>query len=322
MQKNSFLVKLDLQCSFSGYRSQKLADSHQKPDLLTQQKRPAGSRKSKCAREDGCKLGCLFQIHILQYALWPWAVRVSLQSINHCNADHQQVHGPDADHAQSRRHEAPHLSKFARQLVLSLAQLGSTPPQILGDLQVKKQNKELAGRDAEITDQDIRNIIQHLEQQTWRYDADVATSLRAWVLEHGDWVWMYQEHRSGKPVFNAAQDDDQPDSATEPPDDSFQLGFSTPRMVQNAIDHADDDVALCDATFGTNSNKLSLYTGLAIDKFGNGLPIFHALTYCTSEAKMLRLFKAWQASMQKAHPGFRPSCFMVDAAQAEINAIR
>ena len=127
-------------------------------------------------------------------------MRVSLQSINHCNADHQQVHGPDADHAQSRRHEAPHLSKFARQLVLSLAQLGLTPPQILGDLQVKKQNKELAGRDAEITDQDIRNIIQHLEQQTWRYDADVATSLRAWVLEHGDWVWMYQEHRSGKPT--------------------------------------------------------------------------------------------------------------------------
>ena len=69
-----------------------------------------------------------------------------------------------------------------------------------------------------------------LEQQTWRYDADVATSLRAWVLEHGDWVWMYQENRSGKPVFNAAQDDDQPNSATEPPDDSFQLGFSTPRL--------------------------------------------------------------------------------------------
>ena len=126
----------------------------------------------------------------------------------------------------------------------------------------------------------------------------------------------------GAPVFDAAQVDNQPELAAEPADNSFQLGFSTPTMVQNAKKHAHDNVVLCDATFGTNANKLSLYTALAIDDFGNGLPTFHALTYCTSEAKMLRLFKAWQASMQKAHDGFQPSCFMVDAAQAEINAIK
>ena len=324
VQKNSYLVKLDLHCAYSAYRTQKLADSHQKPEALTQPQRAPGSRISKCAREDSCKIGCQYKVSILQYALWPWATCITLQSMDHVNADGQQVHGPEAECSQSRRNVAPHLSEFVKQLVLSLATLGLTATQILADLQGKKQAEQLTGRDAEIKDQDIHNIIQQLDQQTWRYHPDVAAFLRAWVLEHQSWVWMYQEHMSSAPVFDSAQDpaSDAAQQSSAPPENSFQLGFSTPTMTQNAIQHANDDVVLCDATFGTNANKLSLYTGLAIDDFGNGLPIFHALTYCTSQPRMLQLFKAWQAYMHKACHGFSPSWFMVDAAQAEINAIK
>lgn len=321
VQKNSYLVKLDLQCAYGAYRSQKLADSHQKPEQLTQPHAP-GSRKSKCAREDSCKVGCLYKLSIVQYALWPWATCIMLQSMDHTNAEHQQVHGPETAHAKSRRDVALHLSDDVRKLVLSLATLGLRPAQILADLQAKIKAEELTGRDSCVTDQDIRNICLQLEKQTWRYHPDVAASLRAWVLDHSSLVWMYQEHMSSAPVFDSAADADQPESASEPPENSFQLGFSTPTMTQNAIKYAHGSVVLGDATFGTNANKLSLYTCLAIDEFGNGLPVFHALTYCSSQPRMLQLFRAWRAHMQKALQDFEPSCFMVDAAQAEINAIK
>ena len=81
VQKNSYLVKLDLHCAYGTYRTQKLADSHQKREALTQTERAPGSRISKCAREDSCKVGCLYRISIVQYALWPWATCITLQSI-------------------------------------------------------------------------------------------------------------------------------------------------------------------------------------------------------------------------------------------------
>ena len=118
VQSNSFLTKLDLQCSYGSYRSQKVAGSHQKPQVLTQAERAPGTRVSKCAKEDSCKLGCQYRISILQYA---WATRIAIQSMDHTNADHQQVHGPETKQAASRKSVAPHLSSFIKQLILSLA---------------------------------------------------------------------------------------------------------------------------------------------------------------------------------------------------------
>lgn len=168
VQKNSYLVKLDLHCAYSAYRTQKLADSHQKPEALTQPERSHGSRISKCAREDSCKIGCLYKISIVQYALWPWATCITLQSMDHANADGQQVHGLDVQCSQSRRNVAPHLSDFVKQLVLSLATLG------LRSWQTFRAKSRLNSSLAETLSSRIQNIIQHLEQQTWRYHPDVA----------------------------------------------------------------------------------------------------------------------------------------------------
>ena len=100
--------------------------------------------------------------------------------MDHTNADHQQVHGPETEQAASRKNVAQHLSSFIKQLILSLGALGLTPPQILAELRAKRRSKQLTGRDVELKDQAVRNIMKHLEQQT-HYDEDVATSLRAWV---------------------------------------------------------------------------------------------------------------------------------------------
>ena len=106
-----------------------------------------------------CSMPFGLGLHVLQFS--PWI---------HTNADHQQVHGPDTEQAASRKNVAPHLSSFIKQLILSLAALGLTLLQILAELRAKRHSKQLIGRDAEVKDQDVRNIMKHLEQQTWRYD--------------------------------------------------------------------------------------------------------------------------------------------------------
>ena len=117
VQSTSFLTKLDLQCCFGSYRSQKLADSHKKPEVLTQTERAPGRRMSKCAREDSCKLGCQYRISILQYALWPWATRIAIQSMDHTNADRQQVHGPNTGQQERDNHKQGATAATAVQAV-------------------------------------------------------------------------------------------------------------------------------------------------------------------------------------------------------------
>ena len=116
-----------------------------------------------------------------------------------------------------------------------------------------------------------------------------------------------------------------PTAAQSAPDagsGDFQLGFMSPTMLQNALKYAHNNAVLLDATFGTNHQKLSLYTALAMDAHGNGLPLFHVLTHGSTQARMFEILSAWQAHMESQLPGFRPSCMMVDDAIAEINAIK
>ena len=58
--------------------------------------------------------------------------------MDHTNADHQQVHGPDTEQAASRKSVVPHLSSFIKHLILSLAALGLPPVQILAELRAKR----------------------------------------------------------------------------------------------------------------------------------------------------------------------------------------
>jgi MULE transposase domain len=77
-----------------------------------------------------------------------------------------------------------------------------------------------------------------------------------------------------------------------------------------------------DATFCTNQHKFPLYTGLVVDQNGTGLPIFHVLVHSSSQASLATWMDNFQRHMESKQPGWRPSCFIVDDAQAEINAIR
>ena len=53
------------------------------PSSLLQPDRPANSRRAKGARSDSCKLGCEYEMTILQLAQWPWVTRIRLHAITH-----------------------------------------------------------------------------------------------------------------------------------------------------------------------------------------------------------------------------------------------
>ena len=100
----------------------------------------------------------------------------------------------------------------------------------------------------------------------------------------------------------------------------FVLGFLTDTMADNAVKYVHERLLLADATFGTNQQKLSLYTALCMDTHGNGMPVYHVLIHSCNQDQLEQSDRAWQAHMESKHPRFRPGCAMIYDATAEINA--
>jgi MULE transposase domain len=102
----------------------------------------------------------------------------------------------------------------------------------------------------------------------------------------------------------------------------FVLGIVTTNMPRNALKYGDGNAVLMDATFGTNHLRMQLYTGLVMDTHGNGLPVFHVLSQRHQQEDLQEWLLAFKSFMLQHKPTWQPSCFLVDDAQAEINAIR
>ena len=126
-----------------------------------------------------------------------------------------------------------------------------------------------------------------------------------------------------QPTLSAAPDST--DASAQPVQQAggtagFVLGFSTDTMADNAVKYVHERLLLADATFGTNQQKLSLYTALGMDTHGNGMPVYHVLTHSCTQDQLKQINRAWQAHMESKHFGFRLGCAMMDDATAEINA--
>ena len=113
---------------------------------------------------------------------------------------------------------------------------------------------------------------------------------------------------------------------------SCQSASRLPSEVCHALDDAvhagkpaevwQGNTILLDATFGTNSMKMPLYTGLIIDSFGNSVPGFMNLCQGTSQVDISLWLAALLDKIRQKDPDWMCSCIMVDDAIAEINAIR
>ena len=86
------------------------------------------------------------------------------------------------------------------------------------------------------------------------------------------------------------------------------------------MQHGHDNVVMMDHMWHQRM-KFSLYPARVMDEWGNGMPNFMVLCESTTQADIAEWMLALQKHMQAAHISWRPSCFMVDDAQGEINAV-
>ena len=93
-------------------------------------------------------------------------------------------------------------------------------------------------------------------------------------------------------------------------------------MRANLLKYGKNNIVLVDATFGTNHEKMPLYTGLVMDAFGNGLPGFMVLYQGVSEDDITKWMNALLEKLLLEDPEWLCSCVMVDNVIAEINAIK
>ena len=77
-----------------------------------------------------------------------------------------------------------------------------------------------------------------------------------------------------------------------------------------------------DATFGTNHIKFHLFILMTFDDFCNGVLIAWVITSRQKEEDLIQWLTALRAKPIIIQPEWRPSCFIVDDAIYERNAIK
>jgi hypothetical protein len=285
-------------------------NSDARPTQLLQSKEP-GKRIGKVQRGKSCKVGCTMEIvvtHMHDTAATEPVSRLECSSFEHVNQDGDVCHGPGLHSLTQHRHAA-HLSKATRAWVKTMLFAGFSTRQILmeNDKRMKAAMQQggtgWCNRDLMLRAQDVRNCEQEVAVTLWRWHPVEAQSVRMFTEMHPDFIFIYKEQ---------INDQQQP----------FVLGMVTANMLQTALKYGDGNAVLMDATFGTNHLRMHLHTGLVMDAHGNGLPIFHVLSQRQQQEDLQEWLLAFKSLMLQHNSTWQPSCFLVDDAQAEINAIR
>ena len=102
----------------------------------------------------------------------------------------------------------------------------------------------------------------------------------------------------------------------------FILGIQMQWQFEAMLRWAHHGAISMDATFGTNHMKFHLFTLMVFDDFRNGVPIAWIITSRQKEEDLIQWLTALRAKAMKVQPEWRPSCFIVDDAIHERNAIK
>jgi hypothetical protein len=70
------------------------------------------------------------------------------------------------------------------------------------------------------------------------------------------------------------------------------------------------------------SSQYSLYTLMAFDEWRNGIPVAFFVISSVKEKDLLPVLECLRAKLHTVDSTWEPTAFIVDNAQAEINALR
>ncbi|CAM6089626.1 unnamed protein product [Calypogeia fissa] len=157
---------------------------------------------------------------------------------------------------------------------------------------------------------DIRSVLRAINKKKSNWASEDALGLKLWVEANGCKTLLYQERneKEGQP---------------------FLLVFGTEWQMEKMATLGHGSAVAMDATFGMNEYEYSLYTMLCFDEFQNGVPTCWALMETHKEVDILKVLNSVKDNMQKTRQyelglegTWTPSCFIVDCAADERNALR
>eukprot|EP01018_Ginkgo_biloba_P024903 Gb_17664 [translate_table: standard] len=156
---------------------------------------------------------------------------------------------------------APHVSKGVREWVSRMLHLGITVDVIHDKFLEVVRNKinlfpNQTNRDLFLSREDIYNIEQRMNEVSYLFDKNDDNSVRIWRYMNPEKVFHYQEFQKD-------------DNGGTP----FIIGLQDPIQLDWMIRFGHNSMLSMDSTFGTNKQKLQLFTILAFDEHQNGIPV-------------------------------------------------
>ncbi|MCO5554535.1 hypothetical protein L7F22_008065 [Adiantum nelumboides] len=253
-------------------------------------------------------VGCQCHFVVNQLYLFPEVARISYIQFQHIDGADNICHGKFYEGPLNKLKFAPWLSTQMKEWICSMLHKGFTPQQVFAQhIQSAERGSMLRNtdgtRDVFLTMRDVLNIACTMENASLHTHHDDAISVRNWVIDNPTNVFSYQAMNENK-------------------GEAFILGIQTRWQLEMLSKYGHNSLLAMDATFGTNKYKFHLYTILVFDAFRNGVPIAWIITSsccCSDIAKWLTKLRNRVLDHNK---GWEPNAFMVDDAEAEIQALR
>ncbi len=315
--------------------------------------RPRSTRVTAAKEGGSVKRGCVCRFYVKRYFFLPDMAEITYNDTAHVNKDGILVHDKHSI-VLARYRFSKHYTSEIRDFVLNLHHAGVPPARILA-LHIKTVLQQRANgtlqksRDCFLSEVDIKNIVGKAHKDTFMKNSNDAESVRMWVRENTNIVFYFQETK-GK-VEGSLTGDNMP----------FVIGIQTEFQSNCLLQYGHASAVAIDATFGTNDKKVSglltvsnsssflklysflspchclhpnvvflglildqfpLYTLMVFDNWRNGIPVAYIVTSRSKQVDLSPWLKAIRKRMTDTKPEWKPNAFVVDDAQAEINALR
>ncbi len=142
------------------------------------------------------------------------------------------------------------------------------------------------------------------KKKSWRLHQNLAISLCTWAFSYLDDVFYFQDASE--------------DNGIHVP---FTIGIQTPSQLQAMVSLRDNGVISMDVTFGTNDVKFHLFTLIVFDAHCTRGPVAWIITSHQACDDLVEWLTPLKTKFLRKNPKWKPSCFIVDDAPQELQAL-
>ena len=158
-------------------------------------------------------------------------------------------------------------------------------------------------RDDFVELKDIAYYESRLKIRVWRRHHNDFDSVKMWAWEHPNDVFIWHKKHD---IINLP----------------FILGIQRPWQKEMMLKYGHNGAVAMNVTFGTNVSKCPLFSLLVFDDWRNNINLIWVLTSRMIEEDLVTWLQLLRWHLQKDKEDFLMSCFIVDDANFQKNAIK